>query len=167
MQDYLCLMDAIFGLAQINSVAAALWKEGNKYPVWAFYAPMGSGKTTFIHSLCKFLGVSASVSSPTFAIINEYQSANAGTIHHMDWYRLKNEEEAIQAGVEDVLNSGDRCLVEWPEQAPGLLPDNTLHIRIEMLNENTRRICTFKPADQEEELSEDSADTDLPIDLDL
>ncbi|MBL7761365.1 MAG: tRNA (adenosine(37)-N6)-threonylcarbamoyltransferase complex ATPase subunit type 1 TsaE [Sediminibacterium sp.] len=157
-------MDAIFGLAQIKSVAAALWKEGKQYPVWAFHAAMGSGKTTFIHALCEVLGVEAAVSSPTFAIINDYQSRDAGLIHHMDWYRLKDEEEAIQAGVEDLLNGEGLCLVEWPEQAEGLLPDNTLHIRLEILDEQTRRISTFKPkqlmADTDDE---DSAGT---IDLD-
>ncbi|MDD2792021.1 MAG: tRNA (adenosine(37)-N6)-threonylcarbamoyltransferase complex ATPase subunit type 1 TsaE [Sediminibacterium sp.] len=159
-------MDAIFGLAQIKSVAAALWKEGKQYPVWAFHAPMGSGKTTFIHALCEVLGVEAAVSSPTFAIINDYQSRDAGLIHHMDWYRLKDEEEAIQAGVEDLLNSGGLCLVEWPEQAAGLLPDNTLHIRLEILDEQTRRISTFQPkqaADDSAGAEEDSAAT---IDLD-
>jgi len=157
-------MDAIFDLAQINSVAAALWKEGKQYPVWAFHAPMGSGKTTFIHALCKVLGVDEAVSSPTFAIINDYQSRDAGLIHHMDWYRLKDEAEAIEAGVEDLLNSGARCLVEWPEQAQGLLPDNTLHIRLEILDEQTRRISTFQPRHSAEDRAEE--DYEGTIDLD-
>lgn len=160
-------MDAIFGLAQINAVAAALWKEGKKYPVWAFHAPMGSGKTTFIHALCRVMGVEAAVSSPTFAIINDYQSRDAGLIHHMDWYRLKNEEEAIQAGVEEVLNSGETCLVEWPEQAERLLPDHTLHIRIEILDEQTRRICTFNPKDPPADGLAGEDEPLHPIDLDL
>ncbi|MBH2004190.1 MAG: tRNA (adenosine(37)-N6)-threonylcarbamoyltransferase complex ATPase subunit type 1 TsaE [Sphingobacteriia bacterium] len=159
-------MDAIFGLAQINAVAAALWKEGKKHPVWAFHAPMGSGKTTFIHALCRVIGVETAVSSPTFAIINDYLSRDAGLIHHMDWYRLKNEEEAIQAGVEDVLNSGETCLVEWPGQAEGLLPDNTLHIRIEILDEQTRRISTFNPRDQAEDAMTAEDDSAHPINLD-
>jgi tRNA threonylcarbamoyladenosine biosynthesis protein TsaE len=146
--NYLCTMDAIFGLSQLESVAAGLWKEGKKFTVWAFHAPMGSGKTTFIHGLCKILGVDDAVSSPTFGIINDYQSKDAGIIHHMDWYRLKDEAEALQAGVEELLLSGEYCLVEWPEQAQGLLPEKTLHIKIEMLNETTRRLFTFNPADE-------------------
>lgn len=160
-------MDAIFGLGQIKSVAAALWKEGNKMPVWAFYAPMGSGKTTLIHAIGDFLGVQTAISSPTFAIINEYQSPEAGTLYHMDWYRLKNENEALQAGVEDILLSGSTCFVEWPEQAIGLLPPNTLHLRIEMLDEHTRRICSFDPSEQANELNQVADDDDVTINLDL
>jgi len=133
-------MDAIFGLDQINSVAAAIWKEGKKHSVWAFYAPMGSGKTTFIHALCDFLGVGSSVSSPTYAIINEYQTKDQAVIYHMDWYRLNNEQDALNAGVEEPLMSGNTCFVEWPENAIRLLPDNTFHLSLEVLDEFTRRI---------------------------
>ena len=139
---YLCDMDAIFMLGQLRQVARSLWKEGKTRSVWAFHAPMGTGKTTFIHALCEELGVKAAVSSPTFAIINEYSSPEAGTIYHMDWYRLKDEEEAMNAGVEDSLLSGNLCLVEWPDKAAGLLPDNTFHIHMEMLDEDTRRLFT-------------------------
>ena len=141
---YLCPMDAIFTLPQIRQVAAGLWKEGAKKKIWAFYASMGTGKTTLIHALCEELGVPSAVSSPTFAIINEYQSPVAGTIYHMDWYRLKDEEEAINAGVEDSLQSGKLCLVEWPEKAEGLLPEDTFYIHIEVLDEHTRRLYTGK-----------------------
>lgn len=135
-------MDAIFTLEQIRQVAAALWKEGKTQKVWAFYAGMGTGKTTFIHALCEELGVSSAISSPTFAIINEYASPAAGTIYHMDWYRLKNEEEAMNAGVEDSLLSGQLCLVEWPENAAGLLPEDCFRIQMEALDERTRRLFT-------------------------
>ncbi len=139
---YLCYMDAIFTLSQIKSVAAGLWKEGKNKKVWAFHAGMGTGKTTFIHALCEELGVQSAISSPTFAIINEYSSTIAGTIYHMDWYRLKNEEEAMNAGVEDSLLSGHLCLVEWPENAAGLLADDTFHIHMELLDVDTRRLFT-------------------------
>ncbi len=117
-----------------------MWQQFSHKKIWAFYAPMGAGKTTFIHALCETLEVKDAISSPTFAIINEYKSAVAGTIFHMDWYRLKDEEEAQQAGVEDCLLSGNFCLVEWPEKAEGLLPEDVLHISIELINENIRRI---------------------------
>lgn len=139
---YLCAMDAIFSLEQIRQVAKELWKEGRNHKVWAFHAAMGAGKTTFIHALCEELGVTAAISSPTFAIINEYNSAAAGAIYHMDWYRLKDEEEAVNAGVEDSLLSGQLCLIEWPGKAPGLLPDNIFHVHMETLDEHTRRIFT-------------------------
>lgn len=137
---YLCCMDAIFTLEQIRQVAAALWKEGESKKVWAFHAAMGTGKTTFIHALCEELGVTSAISSPTFAIINEYISPVTGSIFHMDWYRLKDEEEAVNAGVEDSLLSQQLCLVEWPEKAAGLLPDDTFHVHIEVLDEDTRRL---------------------------
>ena len=135
-------MDAIFTLAQIRQVAKALWKEGRKQKVWAFHAAMGAGKTTFIHALCGELKVSSAISSPTFAIINEYTSPTEGAIYHMDWYRLKDEEEALNAGVADSLLSQQLCLVEWPEKAAGLLPDDTFHVYMEALDEHTRRINT-------------------------
>ncbi len=135
-------MDAIFKLTQIRQVAAALWKEGRNKKIWAFHAGMGTGKTTFIHALCEELGVRSAVSSPTFAIINEYNSPVAGTIFHMDWYRLKSEEEAMNAGVEDSLQSQNLCLIEWPENAAGLLPDDTFHVYMEALDIDTRRLYT-------------------------
>ena len=135
-------MDAIFAIEQIKQVAKLLWKEGRQKKVWAFHAPMGAGKTTFIHALCEVLEVNDAISSPTFAIINEYKSAVAGTIFHMDWYRLKNEEEAIQAGIEDSLLSKNLCLIEWPENATALLPDDVFNVYIEILDATTRRLYT-------------------------
>ncbi len=133
-------MNITFTIDGITAAAQQLWHAGKAHKVWAFYGPMGAGKTTFIHALCETLQVKSAVSSPTFAIINEYNSPVAGPIYHMDWYRLKDEEEAIQAGVEDCLYSGNLCLVEWPEKATGLLPDDVLNITIEALDEETRAV---------------------------
>jgi tRNA threonylcarbamoyladenosine biosynthesis protein TsaE len=135
-------MDAIYELPQITAVAKALWKEGKGNKVWIFHADMGTGKTSFIHALCEVLEVNDAVSSPTFSIINEYESKIVGTIYHMDWYRLKDEEEAIQAGIEDALVSGNLCFIEWPEQAAGLLPEKPFEVFIEILDEKMRRIYT-------------------------
>jgi tRNA threonylcarbamoyladenosine biosynthesis protein TsaE len=139
---YLCSMDAIFALGQLRQTAKNLWQKGHGRRIWAFHGAMGAGKTTFIHALCEELGVRSTISSPTFAIINEYNSTVTGTIYHMDWYRLKDEEEAMNAGVEDCLLSGQLCLVEWPEKAAGLLPDDAFHIHIETVDEHKRRIFT-------------------------
>lgn len=136
-------MDAIFGLAQVNAVARLLWNAGKQHKVWAFHAAMGTGKTTFIHALAQELGVTDAIGSPTYAIVNEYQSPTAGTIYHMDWYRLRDEQEAIEAGLEDQLNSGHLCWIEWPEKAPDLLPADTFHIHMEVLDEHTRRMYTI------------------------
>jgi tRNA threonylcarbamoyladenosine biosynthesis protein TsaE len=139
---YLCMMDAIFELPQIKAVAKALWKEGKAQKVWIFHASMGTGKTSFIHALCEILEVNDTVSSPSYSIINEYESPIAGTIYHMDWYRLKDEEEAIQAGIEDAILSGNLCLIEWPEKAAGLLPEKPFEIYMEILDEKMRRVYT-------------------------
>ena len=137
---YLCFMDWIFELEQVGFVAKSFIKAAKQNKIWAFHAPMGACKTTFIHALCNALAVKQTVSSPTFSIINQYKSETVGDMYHMDWYRLKDEEEAINAGVEDALLSGNICMVEWPEKAENLLPENTLHIFIEVLDEKTRRI---------------------------
>jgi tRNA threonylcarbamoyladenosine biosynthesis protein TsaE len=106
---------------------------------------MGTGKTTFIAALCRAKGVQSIPSSPTFSLINEYTLMSGDPIYHIDLYRLRDEEEAREAGVEDCLFSGNFCLVEWPEKAPGIFPENTLHVRIETLPE-TRYLRTFTEA---------------------
>jgi tRNA threonylcarbamoyladenosine biosynthesis protein TsaE len=108
--------------------------------VIAFHGEMGAGKTTFIHALCSKLGVTDTISSPTFSIINSYEAGGNATIYHMDLYRLKDEEEAINAGVEDALFSGDLCLVEWPEKAPGIFPEDTLHCYLTSVRNNERKL---------------------------
>jgi tRNA threonylcarbamoyladenosine biosynthesis protein TsaE len=134
-----------FSLQNIKEAAGQVWQQLQPFKVWAFEAPMGSGKTTFIHALCDVLGVRDAVGSPTFSIINQYQSADGQVIYHLDLYRIKDEEEAIQAGVEDVLYSGDLCLVEWPAKAAGLFPDDTAYLSIEIIDANTRRITAKVP----------------------
>lgn len=133
-------MDVVFQLNELPQVVAKAWQAFGDQPTWLFEAPMGAGKTTFIHALCAHLQVTDAVSSPTFAIVNEYRSPVAGTIYHMDWYRLKDEDEAIQAGVEDLLYSGKLCLVEWPNKAPGILPDKVLRISLEPEDAQSRRL---------------------------
>jgi len=129
-----------FTLENIKPVAKQVYELAKDRKVWALHGEMGAGKTTFIHALCENLGVTSAIGSPTYSIINEYKSSIEGTIYHMDWYRLKDEEEALQAGVEDSLLSGKLCLVEWPERAAGLLSDDCYHIRIEARNEQARAI---------------------------
>jgi len=133
-------MNIVFKLEEIKAVASQLWQQYKQYKTWAFHGEMGSGKTTFIHALCEVLQVKDVVSSPTFAIINEYYSPEAGIVFHMDIYRLKDEEEALQAGIEDALLSNNYCLVEWPERISGLLPDNTLHLKIKTIDGDRREI---------------------------
>jgi tRNA threonylcarbamoyladenosine biosynthesis protein TsaE len=128
-----------FTLGTINETAAAFWKLLDQWKVFAFYGQMGAGKTTFIHALCQAKKVSSTVGSPTFSIINEY-SYPGGTIEHIDLYRLKNEEEAIRAGVEDALYSGNICLLEWAERIPSLFPENTVNVYLKALDAQTRHL---------------------------
>ena len=141
-------MEWNFSLNNINHVAKEFWKETNGKTVIAFHGPMGSGKTTFIHALCDVKVVKDVVGSPTFSIINEYQYVpidigSEGTrrvLFHIDLYRLKGEEEAMRAGVEEVLYSGNICLVEWPEKAPGIFPGDKVDVFIELADDKTRRL---------------------------
>ena len=132
-------MELTVTLSTINEKALEFWSAVQSSNVIAFHGQMGSGKTTFIHALCEVLQVSSTISSPTFSIINEY-SYPRGTIYHIDLYRLKDEDEAIRAGVEDCLYSGNVCLVEWPEKAPGIFPETTRHVEIEFVDTQTRRL---------------------------
>ena len=133
-------MEVNFSLNEIESAAENLLDETGIYKVFAFHGEMGAGKTTFIHALCQAMGVEDIVSSPTFSIINEYKTKQRQTIYHMDLYRIKDENEAINAGVEDCLYSGNICLVEWPDKATGILPDDTLHLYITSIADNTRKL---------------------------
>ena len=111
--------------------------------VFAFYGKMGAGKTTFVKALCKQLGVEDEVNSPTFAIINEYRSqTTAELIYHFDFYRIKKLEEVYDLGYEDYFYSGALCFIEWPELVEELLPDDTIKVNIEVL-ENESRIVTL------------------------
>ena len=139
MFTYLCIRDIIYTLAEIDDVAQSLMKKFGSKSVWAFHAPMGAGKTTLITALCQILGVQDRVNSPTFAIMNEYQGLGK-VIYHMDWYRLENDGEARRAGVEMAMEDSDFCFIEWPEKAINLIPAEALHIEIEILGPEHRRI---------------------------
>jgi tRNA threonylcarbamoyladenosine biosynthesis protein TsaE len=132
-------MDLEFRLQDIGKTAACFWLAFPVQRVFAFHGGMGAGKTTFIHALCDERGVTDVVGSPTFSIINEYNSSG-GRIFHIDLYRLKDEEEALRAGVEEVLYSGELCLVEWPDRAPGIFPPGSVHVHIAVVDPDTRKI---------------------------
>lgn len=132
-------MEWVFDLGHIHKAARNFLTEAGAKKVFAFHGNMGAGKTTFIHALCDEKKVSSKVGSPTFSIINEYIYPD-GKIFHIDLYRLRDEEEAIRAGVEDCLYSGEICLVEWPERAPGIFADDTTHVYIDPIDQHTRKI---------------------------
>jgi tRNA threonylcarbamoyladenosine biosynthesis protein TsaE len=129
-----------FTLDQLPQIAASLLTKIGAHKIVVFNGHMGAGKTTLITALCNVLGVLDAATSPTYTIINQYKTKQNQTVYHMDWYRLKSEEEAIEAGVEEVLYSGNICLIEWPQNAAGLLPANTLYITIEAIDDQHRKI---------------------------
>ncbi|SRR5258706_7455496 len=136
-------MELKFSLDNIRKMAASFWEMAGDAKVIALHGEMGAGKTTFIHALCDVKGVTNAVTSPTFSIINEYSYMANGTerkIFHIDLYRLKDEEEAIQAGIMDCLYSNNICLVEWPDRAPGILPGDTFHAFIKVIDSANRKL---------------------------
>ncbi len=139
-------MQMQISIAGLDKFAAAFWKHVKEAKVFAFHGAMGAGKTTIIKALCKYKGVFGNMSSPTFSIINEYAYQDKEAlkkIFHIDLYRLKDAEEAMQAGVEECINSGSVCFVEWPEKAPDLFDELTLHVLIEPVNESRRRLKIY------------------------
>ena len=122
----------IANLEALEEAAREFAAEMGDYTVYAFYGEMGAGKTTFISALCRVLGVEDDMAnSPSFSIINEYRSDTmAELIYHFDCYRLQDEREAEDIGVEDYFDSGALCLIEWPERIENLLPDDTVVVRI-------------------------------------
>jgi tRNA threonylcarbamoyladenosine biosynthesis protein TsaE len=122
-------MKITFSLEEIDQVASQLL-AANPNKVILFHGEMGAGKTTFIKALSKALGVKDATSSPTFSLVNEYQTVDNKTLYHFDVYRLKNENEALDMGIEDYLYSGNWCFIEWAEKIPNLIPE--LHSVIEL-----------------------------------
>ncbi len=109
-------------------------------PVWLFRGQMGAGKTTLVKELTRQLGVEGHVQSPTFALVNEYARPNDSDIYHFDLYRLKNAQEALAIGIEDYLDSGNICLIEWPEQAEALWQIPHVEFAITTLDEQRRSL---------------------------
>jgi tRNA threonylcarbamoyladenosine biosynthesis protein TsaE len=132
-------MEIVYTLEEIHEVAHAILQK-NTHKVILFQGEMGAGKTTFIKALCKALGVHDAISSPTFSLVNEYETQEGETLYHFDFYRIKNQEEAFDMGAEDYFYSGDYCFIEWAEKIPDLIPDNHNNIKIIALNEHTRKI---------------------------
>lgn len=106
----------------------------------AFYAPMGAGKTTFTTAICKRLGVTDAVCSPTFTIINEYMTSSGEPMYHFDFYRINKLSEAMDIGLEDYLYCGCLCIMEWPENVEELLPEETLRVRIAVNPDGSRTL---------------------------
>lgn len=134
-----------YELNQIHTIMPLVWQRIKNEKIITLNGSLGAGKTTFTSALCLYLQVHEKVSSPTFSLINEYtyqdQTGEEKIIYHSDWYRIQNEEEAINAGIEEMLNQKHAlCIIEWPKKASDLLPQQTLNIHFTVENETTRTL---------------------------
>lgn len=127
----------IHSLDELDKVAREVLESLDGRTVVAFDAPMGAGKTTLISRIAAALGSQDDVTSPTFAIVNQYEGSR--TIYHFDMYRIERWQEALDFGSEEYLSSGELCLVEWPEKIEPLLPEDTMVVKIEILSDTARR----------------------------
>jgi tRNA threonylcarbamoyladenosine biosynthesis protein TsaE len=134
----------VISINDLQNVANELIRTFSTDRVFAFYGKMGAGKTTFIQSICRVLGTADNVTSPTFALINEYNTDQLDSIFHFDFYRIKELEEAYDLGYEDYIYSGSYCLIEWPEMIEPLLPDNIVEVRIEVQDDESRVITATR-----------------------
>ena len=133
----------INSLADINEAAKQFIENMGDGKVFAFYGKMGAGKTTFVKAICEEMGVEDVITSPTFAIVNEYTSQKTGdTIYHFDFYRIKKLEEVYDMGYEDYFYGGSICFLEWPELIEDLLPEDAVKVSIEE-TEDGGRIVKF------------------------
>lgn len=132
----------VHSISELSFAAKDILSLSEQNKIFLFYGDMGAGKTTLIKSLCGQLGVTDVVTSPTFSIVNEY--AGTEKIYHFDFYRLKNQAEALDLGYEEYFYSGAYCFIEWPEKIPGLLPSSYIRCDIKVLDDGCRQIIIEK-----------------------
>jgi len=132
--------EKITSLKGLEKAAQKLIAEFPEQRVFVFYGKMGAGKTTFIQDICRALGTTDNITSPTFALINEYKTPENTSLFHFDFYRIKDMEEAFDLGYEDYFYSGNYCFIEWPEKIEPLLPENVVEVKIEVDDDETRNI---------------------------
>lgn len=129
-----------FTLADLPQIAEQLLSVIGNHKIIAFHGEMGAGKTTLIKQLCKTLKVVDTIQSPTFSIVNEYLTEDNQQVYHFDFYRIKEEEEALDFGVEEYFYSGNYCFIEWPEKIPNLIPEKAVKVSITLTEDNKRLI---------------------------
>jgi tRNA threonylcarbamoyladenosine biosynthesis protein TsaE len=137
--SYFCNMDKNYSLENLSEVATELI-SAVKNKTLLFYGQMGVGKTTLIKEICKQLEVLDTISSPTFSLVNEYQTAKNDKVFHFDFYRIEQEEEALDMGIEEYFDNNTWCLVEWPENIENLLPLESVQIHLSIVDNKERNI---------------------------
>src|SRR3954466_2261356 len=130
-------------LSELPAIAQQIIDFAGTNRIFLFYGDMGAGKTTLIKTLCGALGSNDNITSPTFAIVNEYNGSDS-KIYHFDFYRLKNQNEALDIGCDEYFYSGNYCFIEWPEKIPNILPNNYVKIDIKVIDNNVRQITLDK-----------------------
>lgn len=130
----------IKSIKTIDETARQFIEQIRENTVFAFNGSMGAGKTTFIKAICEELGVTETVNSPTFSIVNEYEGNNGRIIYHFDCYRINKIEEALEIGIEEYLYSGNLCFIEWAENIASLLPDSIVNVEINELENGERDV---------------------------
>jgi tRNA threonylcarbamoyladenosine biosynthesis protein TsaE len=138
-------MELVYSLNEIKNVVKQFLQQLDVFTVIAFHGNLGAGKTTLIKAVCEELGVQENISSPTFSIINQYKTTDHKSIAHIDLYRLKDEEEAVHAGVEESIYNSDLCFIEWPEKLHSILPDDTVNVFLETIDVTTRKLIVKLP----------------------
>ena len=132
----------IENITELKTASQTFIKLLKSHNIFAFYGEMGAGKTTFINALLLEMGITDHTSSPTFSIVNEYLSTSFGTVYHFDFYRIEDETEALDIGIEDLIYGEEFCFMEWPSKIENLLPENTVSIKISI--EDNCRILDIK-----------------------
>jgi len=130
----------VYKINDLKEIAKKIISQAGDKTIWRFEGEMGAGKTTLIKEICKQLGVLNNVQSPTFSIVNEYLTKDGENIYHFDCYRLKKESEALDFGIEEYFDSGNICLLEWAEKIESLLPNDCFTIKINVIDENSRKL---------------------------
>lgn len=130
-------------LADLPAAASVLLEAAKQEPIVLFEGPMGAGKTTLIKEICSQLGVQENVSSPTFALVNEYEAKGGKLIYHFDFYRIKEEREALDIGALEYFDSGRLCLIEWPSMIPNLLPEHYVLVELQPATDGEVRTMTI------------------------
>jgi tRNA threonylcarbamoyladenosine biosynthesis protein TsaE len=130
-------------ISDLKAIAQQIIEYAGTTRIFLFYGDMGAGKTTLIKSLCDVLGSIDNITSPTFSIVNEYMATD-GKIYHFDFYRLKNQTEALDLGSDEYFYSGNYCFIEWPEKIPDILPNNYVKIVIKVMDNDLRQITLDK-----------------------
>lgn len=134
----------INSIDELTQAADTLLKQYPENRLFAFYGVMGAGKTTFIKAICKCLGSADRVTSPTFTLVNEYVAGNAEPIYHFDFYRINRISEVFDFGIEEYLERGYYCFMEWPDLIEEVLPDNVVKIKLTVNADNSRNICSME-----------------------